>query len=181
MKEEILNAVKVLSNELGLEFTLDELASTLKISKKTIYKYFKSKEKMIEAIIDEIFVFTKTRQKEILDSDLLITEKIRELLFVLPPKIELLSSENIRHLRIYYPRLYQKVDKLYNEDWNNTFSLMEKAKELGLMREFHFDLFRTLYVTGVLYDYKSQVSYENRLRNIIDILFEGVLNNDCTK
>ena len=48
MREKILNVVAQLINRYGLKkFTVDEVATTLRISKKTIYQYFSGKDEMI--------------------------------------------------------------------------------------------------------------------------------------
>lgn len=44
MKEEIINCSILKLQKAGLRFSIDEVAASLKISKKTIYKYFPTKE-----------------------------------------------------------------------------------------------------------------------------------------
>ena len=43
IKKEIIKEATLLFNAKGMSFSMDEIASDLKISKKTIYKYFNSK------------------------------------------------------------------------------------------------------------------------------------------
>ena len=48
MREKILNVVAQLINRYGLKkFTVDEVATTLRISKKTIYQYFSGKDEIL--------------------------------------------------------------------------------------------------------------------------------------
>lgn len=55
MKAEIIEtAIKMLKNQ-GIKFSVDELAQSLRISKKTVYRYFRSKEELALAVYDKIF------------------------------------------------------------------------------------------------------------------------------
>jgi AcrR family transcriptional regulator len=55
MKEKILDVAAKLIQQYGLKkFTVDEIASQLKISKKTIYKYFESKDDLIRSYFNSV-------------------------------------------------------------------------------------------------------------------------------
>ncbi|MGN0458446.1 MAG: TetR/AcrR family transcriptional regulator [Eubacterium sp.] len=55
MKEKIINAsIESLRRE-GLKFSVDALAEKLKISKKTVYKYFPDKQALAEAIYEKYY------------------------------------------------------------------------------------------------------------------------------
>lgn len=55
VEEKIINQTIQLFQAKGLKFTLDELASELSISKKTIYQYFPSKEAILNEVVDDGF------------------------------------------------------------------------------------------------------------------------------
>ena len=52
VEEKIINQTIQLFQAKGLKFTLDELASELRISKKTIYQYFPSKEAILNEVVE---------------------------------------------------------------------------------------------------------------------------------
>ena len=56
----INNASEIFMKYGFFKTTMDDLARELKISKKTIYKYFSSKESLINAIIQNLMNFVKT-------------------------------------------------------------------------------------------------------------------------
>lgn len=61
----IQQSIKSLQAE-GLRFSIDLLAKELKISKKTIYKYFKNKEALAMAIYEKFYLDTKKKITQIL-------------------------------------------------------------------------------------------------------------------
>lgn len=170
----IVEEAKKLILKEGLLFNLDELSSNLKISKKTIYKHVKSKEEIIRIIILESYDYTKTLQKEISVSDLDLVEKIKALMMIVPQNKDIYTMENMKTLKTYYPSLYQEVNDMFNTDWQKTFDLIDEAKQKGLLKPFDNNLFRVLFVEGIFFEYDKEITYQNRLNGIINLLFEGV-------
>ena len=56
LKETILEGTIGIFNEKGLKFTMDDIAESLKISKKTIYKVFQNKEELFLAMVDYMLI-----------------------------------------------------------------------------------------------------------------------------
>lgn len=174
MRDLILNEAKTLLVEEGILFKLDTLATSIKISKKTIYKHFKNKEEIIRVIINEAFDYTKGRQKDVLSSDVDLLTKIKSIMLISPLNEEMFSSTNMRNLKVHYPVLFQEVNDYFNSDWQVTYDLLDEAKELNLLKSFNNALFRHLYISGILFDYDYEISYQERLDTIINLLFEGI-------
>lgn len=53
-------------NENGLKFTMDKLAKRLVMSKKTIYKYFENKEKLLDEVVDYSFDQIQLSKKKVM-------------------------------------------------------------------------------------------------------------------
>ena len=64
IREKILLGIIQVFNKKGLKFTMDDVADELKISKKTIYKEFSSKDEIFETMVDYVFDNIKIREKE---------------------------------------------------------------------------------------------------------------------
>lgn len=61
MKNKIIQAsIESIKNE-GLRFSVDSLANSLKISKKTVYKYFPDKEALATALYEKFFLEASER------------------------------------------------------------------------------------------------------------------------
>lgn len=66
MKEKIIEeSIKSLQNE-GLKFSVDTLAEKLKISKKTVYKYFPSKETLALELYRQYYITADNKAKRLL-------------------------------------------------------------------------------------------------------------------
>ncbi len=174
MKSIIINEVKSLINKEGLLFKLETLAKNLRISKKTLYKYFSSKEEMIKLIIKESHLDVKKQQKAIFDLDTDLLDKIKRLLKVIPINSELFTDDNLRNLNIYYPDLYNLVINFFKTDWETTFELLDRAKEQSLIKDIDNGLFKELYLCGCFYNYSHKTNYQERLENLINVIFEGI-------
>ena len=72
-KVKILEAVLNEFKEKGSKFTMDDVASNLHMSKKTIYKEFDDKEKIFDALVDYCFDSIKIKEADILNDNSLST------------------------------------------------------------------------------------------------------------
>ena len=68
MKERILNVAIENLRRGGLKFSVDTLASQLKISKKTIYKYFPDKETLALAMYEKFYDYAKQKIRTSVDN-----------------------------------------------------------------------------------------------------------------
>lgn len=69
MKDKIINAsIESLRHE-GLKFSIDTLANKLKISKKTIYKFFPDKETLALSLYEKYYNDAKKQAKLLLDTN----------------------------------------------------------------------------------------------------------------
>ena len=80
MKEKIIKESIVSLRTEGLKFSVDTLAERLKISKKTVYKYFPTKEDLARAIYEEYYKDALAKADSISKSD--DVDKLYQLLFV---------------------------------------------------------------------------------------------------
>mgnify|MGYP002704100472 FL=1 len=63
LRESILEGTLQVFNQNGLKFTMDDIASLLKISKKTIYTVFRDKEELFLAMVDCLFDQIKEEER----------------------------------------------------------------------------------------------------------------------
>ncbi len=90
---------------------MDELAQQAGVSKRTIYRYFRSKEEIIEASLDAFTAEMAQKVENITAQDLPAPEMIAAIMknlitygqFILNPMV-------LNDLRIHYPQLWKKID-----------------------------------------------------------------------
>jgi len=108
MKENIINETINQICRYGFKkFTLDDIAKALRISKKSIYKYFKSKDDLVSSTIDFILEKELFENEKIVQSNLPITEKFEKMIMIgLRQEVPL---SHILELKILYPDLWKSV------------------------------------------------------------------------
>ncbi len=129
MRDEIItNSIK-LFNSSGCKFSMQELANELKISKKTLYKFFSSKEEILTYIINESFDEVHEKQHEIYKSDLSIEKKLREILTTSFNRQDSINMQKTKEINKYYPELYKIIELRYCEEWNLVENLLIEGKD----------------------------------------------------
>ncbi|WP_061213033.1 TetR/AcrR family transcriptional regulator [Syntrophomonas wolfei] len=113
MEERICNACLGLARMRGLHgFTVDELASQAGISKRTIYRYFRSKDEIIEAAVNRFLVEVAAAADHILAVE---SDPINIINYILNYLFKhghfIISPRGLNDLRQYYPHLWQKIDR----------------------------------------------------------------------
>ncbi|MEZ4801339.1 MAG: TetR/AcrR family transcriptional regulator [Gelidibacter sp.] len=153
-------------------FTMDELANELGISKKTIYKYFESKEDLVaESVIflienfkDDIQTIVAS-QNEPITSIILIYQKGFEHLKNFKPSF-------IFGLKKYYPKANTVFDD-YRDSFTQTtiYNLLVEAKSAGIIKpEVNLNLFCELYFKRF-----EEIAFKNN--NLFDIYSNHELLN----
>lgn len=129
-------------------FTMDELAALLGISKKTIYKYFSSKEDLVVACIEllianyvnDVKTIENNTQYDAITSIILIYKKAFE-------HVQHFKPSFIFGLKKYYPKANQIFDDFRGFVINNmVFKLLKEAQTKGIIKqEVNLKLFCALY------------------------------------
>ncbi|RSK41656.1 TetR/AcrR family transcriptional regulator [Mangrovimonas spongiae] len=128
-------------------FTMDELASTLGISKKTIYKFYNSKE---DLVVDSVSFLVTDFEKTVSD---IITKQQDPLVCII--EIYKHGFERLKHfkpsfifgLKKYYPKANQVFDAFRDNIVNNTiYGLLQQAQQKEFIsNDVNLNLFCELY------------------------------------
>ena len=182
IREKILIGTIQVFNKKGLKLTMDDVADELKISKKTIYKEFTSKEEMFETMADYVFDNIKIREEEILNSSEYTTaEKIRLLLSAMPEGYRNINFQELHPLKEKYPKVYKKVQKRLETGWDPTLKLMEQGKEEGIIKkDADLRIFKMMMEASLERFFEKDVmkgghrKYNDYLNEVVDILLTGI-------
>lgn len=114
MEKEIINKAIYKFIQFGFKsFTIDDLASDLGISKKTLYNYYPSKGDLIEACIEDLL--EKINNKAFLKPDGSIIEQV---FFGQKSFFDVYKVNSIKpfwELKKYYPKLHKKFDEEFKK------------------------------------------------------------------
>ena len=164
-----------LFNEKGIKFTLAELATELKISKKTIYKLYGNKEDVINLVIERVFASMQEQEDIIMeDGKFNLIEKIKRVICLYPDAI--IDYVHIEDILDIYPNVYEKISQEFDRNWDNTFSLITQAIESELMKSIDYDNLKIILI-GLFKELLSleQSKQIKKMRECVDIVFEGYI------
>lgn len=170
------------------KISMDEIASELKISKKTIYKHFPSKDFIVNAIVEGLMKSLQEKLEEIFNSNSDSVEKMIRIYQLIGQFLLEVSDRWINDLRIQQPLLWEKVDEFRTNKLNRSFSsIIEKGKSEKLIKNYPVDLLVMLLtsllrgVTNNQFILKSRFSYHDAIETSLEVLFNGILTNKGQK
>ena len=120
---------------------IDAIASELQISKKTIYKHFPSKEKLLNEIANNMISGYNKRIKLILESELDSAEKFYKLFEYYSVQVQTISQKWMKDIRLHSPRIWKKIEDFKNKHIYSIMSqLLEQGKRENLVEDVPSDL-----------------------------------------
>ena len=178
IKKEIINEATLLFNIKGIAFNMDEIATNLKISKKTIYKYFNSKNELIVELVEEYFNNLNKAEDEIFNSTNLNTFEKIERIFCINNSHLPLNLSYIEDLKDICPNLYNKASIKLKDNWDKTFSLLNKGMEEGSIKRVNIEVikamvngfFEHMFKEGLL----DTISYHEAITELSNIIINGI-------
>lgn len=193
MKNEISQAAYHLFIAYGPHrITLEEISHTLGISKKTIYKYFESKEQLIENGISFGIQTSEKKLEEIFQEN---TNPVRKILMIycfVFQRLQELNPAFLYELKRYYPHAFSLVENFRMKMIDQpTISLLEKAKQQGMIRpEVNTGLFVKLHLTkienvisevGCYQQLKDDNTLAALFKHLIFYNMQGILEDNYTE
>lgn len=180
-KEKILEATIKVFNEKGLKFTMDDIATELSMSKKTIYTVFRDKESMFLQMVDYCFDKIKESEERIInDSSLSTVEKIRAILGVLPDGYADIDFRQLYLLKDKFPRIYRKMEERLETGWEGTIQLLKMGMDEGVIRPVNVTIIKTMLEATLEQFFQRDILIENRiaykdaLDECVNILVDGI-------
>ena len=182
-RDKIFNYAKSLFLKEGFyKITMDNLAAGLKVSKKTIYKYFSSKEVLIESIVESIKNEVSGKLDNIRKSNDNAVLKLINLNKLLSKMLIELDDRWINDLRIHLPSLWKEIDEFRTKRLNGTFSTIINEGQKGkLIKNIPAEMVVMIFLStlrGVINNeflLNSKFSYKDAIETSLRILFTGIL------
>lgn len=181
LRETILHGTIKAFNEKGLKFTMDDIASILSISKKTIYTVFSDKEQLFLSMVDYMFDNIKISEQQVLEDDSLNTlEKIRRILGVMPDSYKEIDFRQLYLLKDKYPKIYEQVEIRLETGWETTIALIEQGMAEGVIRKIQVPIVKMMMEAALEQFFQrdiliqNQMSYADALNEVVDILVDGI-------
>jgi len=137
MKEKIMSKASDLFMKLGFKsVTMDDIASEMGISKKTIYKFFNNKEILIEETTDMIHSEIHGIINQIVAQDFNAIEENYQIRKMFKEMFQSADTSPFYQLKKHYPSIFEKVRVMETNECNNLFQKnIEKGINQGLYRK----------------------------------------------
>ena len=185
LREKILEGTIQAFNKKGLKFTMDDVAKTLGMSKKTIYTVFNDKESMFYALVDYMFDRIKESEQRIVEDESLTTiEKIRQILGVMPEGYRNVDFHLLYQLKDKYPAVYRQVEQRLETGWTETIALLEQGMEEGCIRQVPIPLVKMMLEASLEQFFQrdiliqNKITYQDALEEVVGILMDGLVVQD---
>ena len=161
MEKRIIEGALHIVEKQGVKFTMDELASELGMSKKTIYTVFRDKNELLIAMVDYVFDYIKESEALVMeDKHLSLLQKIRKILGVMPENYTDFDFTQFYVLRDKHPEVYERVRQRLESGWEMTNRLLEQGVERFIMGD---ELER------------EEIDYMQALEELVTIMVDGIV------
>lgn len=176
----IIECSESLFNQKGLKFTIDDIALNLHCAKKTIYKYFATKEELLNAMINHGFDSIYKNKLEIIHSNLDYKEKLKQAMIALPPIYQYFDFTLLNQLQQKYPRVYQNLTSKLETNWEPIIELINQGQANNMIKDIDISILQTM-VTSTIESYLNSnvlknngLTYQQGLEKMMNIIMEGI-------
>lgn len=164
-KERILIKAHELFNRFGVRsVSMDDISSSLGISKKTVYQYYADKEELVKAVFDVVLEGNKARCCNDIEAS---ENALHEIFLALDMMQEMFSKMNpvvLFDLQKYHPDVYQKFHQHKN---GFLFEVIRNNLEKGIREELYrddldVDVIARFRIESIFIPFNSDVFPNNR-------------------
>ena len=182
-KENIIKvAVQIISNN-GLNFSMDELASKLKMSKRTVYEQVSSKENLVIECMESLKQSFDTHYEVIIKKDdLCYLDKFESLISFFEQEWFMSRTHRMQIARSN-EIINNKIDEVRNYCLDKAFNLLEENYEDNLTLAYNKDVFKSIYLNSLISlaedcRYDNSISFKESKQLIISNLINGIVSTD---
>jgi AcrR family transcriptional regulator len=183
--EKILEAIQEKFFKEGFyKTTMDELAAELRMSKKTIYKLFPSKNDLVNTIALRFTEQVKKKIIPILESDMNAVEKLAGLINLLSSTAGRIGDRMFGDLRNYFPSVWEKVDSFRTQMmYGNITKVIDQGKYEGLFIDYPTPIIMNIFITSIRSTVNPEFIYNNNFSMVVaaqttfKIIIDGILTD----
>lgn len=188
IKQKILEKADEMFRRFGFtKVTMEEIASNLGISKKTLYRHFSNKEHILKELVHvnkcEVDQFVETLMN---DHETPFIEKLKSFMNFIAKISKRVEGDMIKDLMKTHPEVWRDIDEFRtNHAYRNLSYLIKEGIKDGIFRDdINNDVVVVAYVASIhtLINpetiAKLPVSADQAFKDVIKILFEGIFTTE---
>jgi len=113
IRQRIISSCRELAHSKGFRsITVDEIAQHAGVSKRTVYRRFKTKDEILSATVDDFLQDIGRESEQLLNSGQDIRIIIQDILYyIISGKKSIINQRVMEDLAQYYPQLWQKINQ----------------------------------------------------------------------
>ncbi|ABO50118.1 transcriptional regulator, TetR family [Desulforamulus reducens MI-1] len=135
-REKIIVLFRELAEERGFYgVTVDELAARNNMSKRTIYRYFKSKEEIVEGVMRQFMLETEKEVFQVLQNHGTPIERITNFVKLISERLRILSPRVLSELQRHYPDIWEQVEQFRAEKIKYLIEMIVEGSKEGYFKE----------------------------------------------
>ena len=180
MKEKILATMAEKIEAYGLrKFTIDEIAKDLKISKKTVYKHFASKNIMIQEYFETVIQTDKENTLKALEMDCSLIDKLSAVVYAyhkykIPVRI-------LDETSTFFPNEWKKIEDLKRFKLTALENILNEGINKGIIRsDIHLSVISLILETtseaflNSKFLNKNDLTFKQSTNEVLSILLNGI-------
>jgi AcrR family transcriptional regulator len=170
--------------------TMEEMASELGMSKKTLYKFFATKQILAEELIEHTLAIINNRCEAILSSPMSAVEKLAHVMKMIAEQQQRVATKTmLESLRRHAPHLWRRIETFRRERMGrNMRTILEQGKRDGTVRAgVHRDMF-LLFLFGAIREginpealINAPYAMSDAFLGLMDIVMNGILTETGRK
>jgi AcrR family transcriptional regulator len=179
LRERIIETVMELMEEVGIKFTMSDLAARLAVSKSTIYEYFHSKEELISTIVDSVLDnYVQQVKKIINDENLTVIDKIESFQLVYPQYGPSFIGRILSDIGYCLPEEKKKIERCRQGVWELYEGVIQKGIADNCFRPVNPAVIQMLFnaMTNLLFNQKFLIKNNLTMRDFSSIAMDLLLN-----
>ncbi|MCE1187875.1 MAG: TetR/AcrR family transcriptional regulator [Ignavibacteria bacterium] len=194
-EHEIKNRILTRANDLFMQYgyskvRMEEIAISLGISKKTLYKYFSNKDQIVRQLVYNAKCEVTERIDQIIDDEnVTYVEKLRNLFDFIGTQTQKFHSRMIEELMRSHPEIWREILEIRKKHTYDRMSkLIKEGAEKGVLRsDINQNIITLIYIGAIntvfVPDSFEHLSFvpEPVFKDIIKVIFEGILTDSGRK
>ncbi len=161
--------------------TMDEIAAQLRMSKKTIYKYYSTKEDLVKETIIKFLEFHKKNIEQIINENSNAVIKLNELFNYIGKMIAKINEKFIRDIQTQMPDLWKDIDAFRTKMMTiNIGKIIEQGKKEGVFIDKTSAIITGVFISAVRgvinpeFIMANKFSIKMALEETIEIIINGI-------
>lgn len=189
VKQKILDlALETFLSEGFYKTTMDELAAKLRVSKKTIYKNFATKEDLLKEVTRHFLKNNHEAVKQSVKIESNAVEKLFDITRTIGNIVTRVSEKMISDLHNYSPELWKEIDEFRTKMMIKTFSkIIQQGKAEGYIRNINSQVMIIAFISSLRgvanpeFVISNKITISEALETTISIFLNGILTDKGMK